>query len=310
MEKSRQAAGAAVTARRAGSQKGEEDRRIAENITPPQAQNGHPVLTAALAYAAKGLHIFPVPPNKKKSYKSAKYSDGRKWGATADAAQIQRDWRRWPNANVGIPTGAINGFFVVELDTEEGHGVDGFASLAALEQQHGALPATLQARSPSGSLHYYFRHPGNGIKIKNSASEIGAGVDCRGDNGMVLAPPSVRADGAYTWVNPQAAIADAPRWLLDRVVVEDHPPTPAASTPPYVYVPGDDVAFEEEVRSRSGMGVDDVWPGNDNYPPLTLQEIEAALAAIPADGYYCWLQIGAALSNELGESGFALFDRW
>jgi hypothetical protein len=42
---------------------------------------------------------------------------------------------------------------MVEADTPKGHNVDGVASLRALEARHGALPATLTAISPSGSLH-------------------------------------------------------------------------------------------------------------------------------------------------------------
>ena len=34
---------------------------------------------------------------------------------------------------------------------------------------------------------------------------------------MFVAPPSVRADGAYRWLNDNP-IADAPQWLLDLVV--------------------------------------------------------------------------------------------
>jgi len=67
------------------------------------------ILTAALAYAARGgLAVFPARPDKKCSYKSAEYSDGRKWGMTRDPAEIRADFSRWPRAGIGIPTGAIN----------------------------------------------------------------------------------------------------------------------------------------------------------------------------------------------------------
>src|SRR5882672_366529 len=171
------------------------------------------VLIAALAYATQGWHVFPVPLNTKKSCKKKKHKDDPNWGMTKDAAEIQNDWRRWPNSGVGIPTGKINGFFVLEIDTKAGHGVDGAASLHALEVRHGALPSTKQAQSPSGSLHYYFKHPGD-IKIKNSSSELGPGIDVRGDGGMVVAPPTRRKDGEYIW-NNEFAIAEAPVWLIE-----------------------------------------------------------------------------------------------
>jgi hypothetical protein len=37
------------------------------------------ILAAALAYAAYGLAVFPVPPDSKKSYKCAERSNGRAW---------------------------------------------------------------------------------------------------------------------------------------------------------------------------------------------------------------------------------------
>ncbi len=62
-----------------------------------------PVMTHAFAYAARGWHVFPAEFNgaDKKSHKAAKFSGGRAWGATTDAAEIRRDFRRWPDA-IGI----------------------------------------------------------------------------------------------------------------------------------------------------------------------------------------------------------------
>lgn len=61
---------------------------------------------AALACAARGWHVFPVPPGSKKSHKAAEHGGGRATGATTDPDAIDRDGRRWPQANVGIVTGA------------------------------------------------------------------------------------------------------------------------------------------------------------------------------------------------------------
>jgi predicted P-loop ATPase len=214
-----------------------------EPVPPPDA----PIVKHAIHYATNnGWHVFPAPAGKKKSHKSAEHSDGRNWGMTTDTDEIRRDFKRWPDANIGIVTGAVSGIFVVETDTAaHGDGVDGAASLAALEAEHGALPETRMAISPSGSVHRYFRHPGR--KVINSESVIAPGVDVRGDGGMVIAPPSVmpareataatpaipatngkpareakkakpaRAAGAYRWLN-DLPVADAPQWLLDRNV--------------------------------------------------------------------------------------------
>jgi Bifunctional DNA primase/polymerase, N-terminal len=177
-----------------------------------------PLMEHAIGYASRGWHVFPLKLREKVSHKSAAHSDGRKWGQTTDAGEIGRDFAQWPDANIGIVTGEASGFFVVETDTADGHGegVDGAGELAKLEAKHGALPATREAISPSGSVHRYFKHPG--FKIKNSASLIGAGIDVRGDGGMVVGPPSVKlGKGVYSWRN-DLPIVDAPQWLLDRIV--------------------------------------------------------------------------------------------
>jgi hypothetical protein len=238
-------------------------------------------LPAALSYAAdRGWYVFPAPRGKKKSHKRAEYSGGRNWGMTRDPDEIRRDFARWPNANTGLPTGAENGFFVLEADTLKGHGVDGIASLRALEAEHGKLPDTYTTESPSGSPHLYFKHPGNGIKIKNSASEIAPGVDVRGDGGLVIAPPSVKPGiGAYTVIR-NVELAEPPAWLLERVIEKERP------TP--------------EPRSSEGNNT------------TASSEVAAALAVIDPDiENGPWFNIGCALFNELGdEAGFEAWNQW
>ena len=134
---------------------------------------------------------------------------------TRDPAEITADFTRWPNARIGIPTGAINGLVILDIDTIEGHGVDGSIALRELAAKYGPLPETLAAISPSGSVHYYFRHPSGGIKIKSTASELGAGIDIRGDLAMVVAPPSLNTDGrSYRWLN-RTPTAPMSAWLVE-----------------------------------------------------------------------------------------------
>src|SRR6516164_2072095 len=151
-----------------------------------------------------GWSVFPVPPGTKKSYRS-KRDNGQRWGASRNPAKIERIFRRYPNANIGIPIAAENGFWVLDADTPKGHGVDGIASLRTLEQQHGRLPKTLIAISPSGSLHYYFRWPKHGI-IRKSQSKIAPGIDIPV---MVIAPPSIKPGaGQYKFLSWGTTIAD------------------------------------------------------------------------------------------------------
>lgn len=172
---------------------------------------------AALDYAARvGWNVFPVVLGTKKSHKSERYS-GSKWGATKDASEICADFKKWPDANVGIATGPDSGIFVLDVDTIEGHGVDGIATLAALEAANSTLPETLRAQSPSGSVHYYFNYP-DGIELRKSEGKLGSGLDVQAMLAIVIAPPSVKGSERYTWQNESTTIADAPTWLIEKCV--------------------------------------------------------------------------------------------
>jgi Bifunctional DNA primase/polymerase, N-terminal/Primase C terminal 2 (PriCT-2) len=245
------------------------------------------IAAAALLLAEEfGLVVFPAPPKTKRSYKSMRFCGGRRWGATNDPAKVARDWRRWPRANLGLPTGPENGIFVVEADTKAGHNVDGIKSLRALEREHGRLPKTLIAISPSGSLHYYFKWPSNSkIVIHNSASKIGAGVDVRGLNGMVLAPPSVKPGvGTYRFLNWGTPSAEAPAWLLK--LVADKP------------------------RRRRGQQQTTTKNHFEQYGEPDMDLVIAALNVIPAEDYQVWFEVGSGLANDIGDTAFTLFDAW
>ena len=197
-----------------------------------------PIMLARLEYAERGWWTFPAPvdgPELKKSLKWAcEKTNYVNWGATINPEIIRKEFRsrKYRDQNIGIKCGIESGIFVIETDTaEHGKKTDGAASLKAWEKKYGKLPDTLKARSPSGSIHRFFNHPGPGIKIKsfNAIFGEGSGVDCKGDGGMVIGVPSCRpaspatakkpkVGGVYKWINADHPIADAPQWLLDVVV--------------------------------------------------------------------------------------------
>jgi hypothetical protein len=264
------------------------------------------LIDAALECAKRGYFLFPAKFARKQKlgHTSAEKSNGYPWGYTKDEKEIREYWWQWPHAAIGLPTGAVNGLFVIDVDTPDGHDHDGRESLIWLEVQHGALPPTRMAESPTGSRHYYFKQPPD-LAIPCSASKLGPGIDVRGDGGFVIAPPSVRPKrGEYTWIN-HVAIADAPRWLLDLVLAR--PLVRKAITL--------DPKLRAMMLQDAGKGVS-LRP-EDNppvYAPMSAADLEleirVALSVIPSDRYDLWYKIGAAIYAALGDAGYAVFDEW
>lgn len=69
---------------------------------------------AALAYAAKGVPVFPCDPAKKKPLTKHGFKE-----ASTDPATIAEWWERWPNAMIGMPTGKASGVWVLDVDNPE-----------------------------------------------------------------------------------------------------------------------------------------------------------------------------------------------
>lgn len=180
------------------------------------------VCGAALDYAARGWHVFParIKDGSKRSFIAGKANGGARWGATSDPETIRGYWQEFPAALLGITTGADSGFFVIDADTPEGHDKDGVGTLRGWIEDHGPLPDTIEATTPSGGWHVYFRWPDD-LEIRNSQSDLAPGIDVRGEGGMVLAPPTIKpgTGKAYRWKSPPGLfnLADCPDWLLDRI---------------------------------------------------------------------------------------------
>jgi len=166
-----------------------------------------PLHVAALKLASHDISVFPCQPKGKTPACQRGVHD-----ATTDIDRINAWWGSCPDLNIGIATGSISGFFVVDIDGE-----DGEATMRAQEAEHGALPPTIEVITGKGR-HLYFRIGEHGA-IGNSVAIIGKGIDTRGDGGYVLAPPSLHPSGrAYAWsVDCAQEFADAPEWVHDLI---------------------------------------------------------------------------------------------
>jgi hypothetical protein len=162
------------------------------------------LLKAALAYARRGVPVFPCEPGAKRPLTRNGY-----WDATKDPHAIGRWWRRWPSANVAVPTGNKSGVVVLDVDPNAG----GSESLGKLEQAGAPVPKTARARTGGGGIHVFFRYLRE-TNIRNSVGLLGPGLDVRGEGGYVVVPPS-RTQGPYKWVD-SSPLAEA-SWLIERL---------------------------------------------------------------------------------------------
>jgi hypothetical protein len=134
-------------------------------------------VSEALALAARGLPVFPCRPNGKEPMTPHGFHD-----ATTDLSQVQSWWRRWPDANLAIATGA-GSVDVLDVDVREvGSGWAAFERIKAAGLLSGALRLV---QTPSGGLHVYF------LGTEQRCSSLpGMFVDFKATGGYVLAPPS------------------------------------------------------------------------------------------------------------------------
>jgi putative DNA primase/helicase len=168
-----------------------------------------PILDAALDYARAGLCVFPL--NGKKPLTAHGFKN-----ATCAESTIREWWRKTPRANVGLPTGAMNGLIVIDVD-----GPGGDAALAALEANNANLPPTRKIQTRPGRHQLWFKQP-PGFISQCSVGALGTNLDVRGDGGYVCAPPSIHPESnkPYTVVN-DLPWADLPPWLLTLVKAQE-----------------------------------------------------------------------------------------
>lgn len=149
--------------------------------------------------------------------------------ATTDLEQIEAWWDRWPNSNIGIATGKVSGFFVLDVDVGEINGKD---TLDDLVSKHGPLPETVQSITGSLGLHYFYKYQ-EGIGNKTN---LFPSCDIRGDGGYIIASPSVHISGRNYEFELMSRpveneIAEAPQWILDAIIQpREEKPKPKPST--------------------------------------------------------------------------------
>ena len=163
---------------------------------------------AAIAYVERrGWPVFPRyggRPLCRHGYKDA----------TTDLSQIEQWWRRFPDAQIGCPTGAPSGLVVLDIDIK--NGVNGFDTLS--EWGLDTLPRTPMVHTPHGGIHIYFSRLSD-FTIGCSVGEhgLGLGLDVKGERGSITLPTPrslYRWDSALNLAT--CGLVRAPQWLASK----------------------------------------------------------------------------------------------
>jgi hypothetical protein len=204
---------------------------------------GAEALESALA---KGLHIFPVGPDKKPLVKWTLES-------TDEPRKAAKLWKRFPQGQIGVNCGQSR---IVAIDCDCKNGANGLSNFADLmDKLDIRYLGSWRSKTPSGGEHFLWRCTGKMPPC--SIGRIAPGVDVRGQGGYIVIPPSKIDTGNYEYLNDWGApLAFIPAALYELLI------TPEVREYP---------AIEKRTIQNAGDGshwlqkyVDRARPGNRN----------------------------------------------
>ena len=239
----------------------------------------------ALKLVRLGLPVLPCNSGRidSKKVKAPLVANGF-YSATLEIEQLALWWRQWPDALVGIPTGRASGISVldgdVDKETEKNIGEQQIVNLGL------SHPRALIVNTPSGGIHYYFRHVDG---VRSSTGKIASNIDVRGDGGYIIAPESVLPDGRkyrYEKITLYEAIIDASLPDFPALKVEELT-QPCPSTTSASNRPASENSSSEQSKATETE---------------TLSFLSEALKVAPNDlDREEWVKLAASLKIEFGE---------
>ncbi|MEO1564214.1 MAG: bifunctional DNA primase/polymerase, partial [Pseudomonadota bacterium] len=173
-----------------------------------------PLGKAAVTYAKRGWHVFPLQPGKKQPMRDFEW----KQEASNNPAKVKGWWKRFPDANIALYC-AGSGLVVVDVDSYK----------SECDFPHD-LYDTLTQNTPSGGTHHIFRAEHK----KQYPGTYGSAVEIKHEGYILLAPSkTVPKDlektpnpplKEYAWQNYDAEIAPAPAGVGERVQRKEEAP--------------------------------------------------------------------------------------
>lgn len=172
------------------------------------------LLDAALEYAANGWPVLPcwwveaetghcacfkgrgcLSPGK---HPIGKLAPNGAENASLDPKQVRSWWAQYPLANIGGLVGPRANKAVLDVESVDGHGIDGELCLRQLEEGYREMLApTASYVTGNNGRNSVFQCTADDLKPTDY--NLGPGVELRfADNQYVLLPPS-KTKGAYRW---------------------------------------------------------------------------------------------------------------
>ncbi len=171
------------------------------------------VLDAALFFARQGIRVFPVISGGK-APALGKQSPWQQT-ATTDENEITRWWMMtYRGNNLGVVADKLVVLDVDTIDHGKG-GKDGLATLQALIEEHGPIPATFTVRTASGGYHFYFINDTEESFTKG-ADKLGPGLDVQTGNAYLVGPHSKVGSGVYE-ITTNVPFAPLPAWMVELI---------------------------------------------------------------------------------------------
>jgi hypothetical protein len=294
-------------------------------------KNDPDMLDEALAYAAQGWYVFPchTPTAGGCSCGKADCDDVGKHprtphgfkDATTDPDVLQQWWTKWPDANIGIATGA-SGLVVIDPDAE---GLDAWDAKAA---EHYEIAETLTARTGGGGLHLVYRMP-EGVSIRATTGTLPPDIHVRGQDHYIIAAPSLHKDGKrYGWIN-NLPVAPLPAVLLKMLLPEpkNRPVQPLRSTNRQCITSGTPILEGQRntalfkvataCRGKLGMNEDEIYAAlqdanaqrcTSQLSDQELQKIAGSAAKYSAGGNQPTPTPASLVANDEKPTGYRSYD--
>ncbi len=253
-------------------------------IASPKATNTPPshneLVTAARQYMSRGWSVIPLygvllggscSCGDAKCSSIGKHPACRSWkrlaGRPADEGELSQLFPPDEIRNIGIVTGAASGLVVVDFDSNE--------IPAGI-----CLPPSPVVETGRGHHRYFTIPPGS--RPRNRARINGDPIDVRGQDGFVMAPPSLHWSGSRyrwaEWLSPQDVDCSlAPDWLLEVTSSTQTRIRPSSSTTRLfrARLPDTFLRLLETSRETRGIWEGKIVPRHDN----TRSGYDALLAA-------------------------------